>query len=1477
VAALIGRVADLGRPLRRSRARRLVALLGGALALALAVWLLAWTAPPRAASDSSTAVSAQTDDSVPARGPVMIGSSPGEAPAEAWGIGEVGPFNGGRFAIVRYAEGDGWSVSAWLDASGQQPAEAVLKPVPGPLAGEMTPSGAGALLATVAPASGGTGREVVLVRDRGGAFREAPAVPAEGEGALLKPGEELFSRSRAPLLAALDEGGGRAGALVVPVNGGESGVTEDGVLHWDGAHWAREQIELPPASLEHQDFRVLAIGASSPDGAWLLAQLPQATSPGAVELFRRHLSSSQAPTWWPVSRPGGFAGEALTAPVSGGGEAAFRVEGTGEPPSASAQILTVSSEGVWVDGQSSGSPLTMFVKPEGEEGAARYTARALASWCEQGCSDTLTELPTGPSRSFAWADPSNPQGFGQRVITGLDEGVSLRLEGASFTRVLALGAGEEAFEDVGGSRGAAFSSPTEGWLGNDVMPIHLTEHPAPNRLAPYPTPFHRALLAIAPQPGAPVGALSSQALAVGDQGEVARYAPGEGWQPETLFTSGGRIARPPLRAVAWPTPTRAYAVGALDPIGEPQMWLWRGETELWEADPGMPRNFRGNLLGVAFDPNDPARGYAVGQNGVLLSYGKSWTQESLPPEVAAASFTSIAFAGSEAIVPFRLPHPEVSGRGAFYTGGLLVNDGSGWRVDQSADEALAGGLPWAVAGLPDGAAALAGVSAREEPLVLERDGPQSAWQPTPVPYAGGEPPGSLALFREGGALRVVGSGGIPDTGRVDFPEEHVPPAGFPPQLIKPYALATGFVRRQTAAGWSDEEHDRDEVGPPKGEGEFFKTYDLPYKPDPTGAVLIDGAGTQGWAVGGQIGERAGRDTADVARYPADGVPPPGSAAAPVPVEPNQATFAVGGNAQCAAACADRAQAGLGPDVWLSAALREAAGIQGVRAFFYTGPRVTTGEGRVHPAPVPRGRELGRYAEVLGSGSLPAYAAPSATDISGGEGECAFKAAFHNFPRPFGEAEYREGLVPAGNSEEACATGQSGYYAIDSSGGAGGEVRAIVLDESSGIGETQLSWLAHELEVAQAKGEPAIVIGNGAPSGALAQTLINGNASAYFYDSPERNVSGRVGSSTIPSFGSGTLGYINSLAAERPEFTGHSGILLVQVGAFDPRAHRALVSARLIPAIGELALEAKDGVLLRRSHVALFEGLARRPRAGCLADGSETTCTTSQYIPIPANCVGLPCANANLPYYTFTSSRTDIGDFVARDTSSGDPRAVLLGSNEKPIPDPASSLFCAYNAGTTVVTISAGGISSSLTVTIQPGSVRRPCGTQPLKELPPGNPAVAPPPAPVQPAPASQSPPPIVPVPPPPPAAVPVVPPAVVLPFIVPGSPANSLIPFVPPPPPTPARPTPPSGTSSVQAVEKEEEEEEATESVGNQAVAYHPADHESSPAYILGIVLLAAFAGASVRRRPRRGRREVRVAPATVSESPVQRRMGRRQ
>jgi hypothetical protein len=1413
---------------------------------------------------------AQTDDSIPARSVTLIGASPQEAPNETWGVGQVGPQGAPSYAIVRYSSDSGWTLAASpLDATGK--ALSGFVPANGFLAGEMTPRGDGALLGTV----GGASHRVLLVRDPGGAFKEVGPLPAEGQLA-LQPGETLFGTNRAPLLAALDEGE-HAGALVVPVNSESTGV-ESRVLHWNGQEWSSEPIELPKASEEEGGFRVLAIAASSPQNAWLLAQLSSTSR--NVALFHREKSS------WTEVTPG---------PITVNGQG-FSVNGTGEPPSSSSQILTVTQQGVWIDGQrtEANAGATIFFKPDPSNPSS---GEVQASWCNVGsefppCDHSLpATLPNGPSRSIAWANGSSSTPFGERVITGLNEGVSLRLEGSSFGRVLSLG-GSAPSNDVGGTFGAAFSNPREGWLGNETLPVHLTTSPSPNRLSSYPVPFRHALTAIAPQPGAPIGALSSEALAVGDQGEVARYRPGEGWQPESLIGPGGRVERPRLRAVAWPTPTRAYAVGQVGEGQLAQMWLWRGETGLWEPDPATPLNFRGNLLGIAFDPTNPSRGYAVGQQGVLLRFGKTWSQEALPSEVAGASFTSIAFAGSEAIVAYRLAHPQAGGEPAHYTGGLLVNNGSGWQVDQGAAQALGNEIPWAVAGLPDGGAAVSGTvgGLQGTPFVLERNSQGAAWERTP-PYPGLEAPGSLSLFREGGALRAIGSGGFPDT--LQLETERAPPTGFPPTLIGPYPIVAGYVVRQTAGGWSDEEHERNPAQDPLGE---YKAYDTVFQPDPSSAVLIDPTGSQGWAVGGTIdpSSSGALDTADVARYPADGVPPPGFGTSPLQANPTNAAFAIGGGARCLAPCADRANARLGPDVWLSSALQEASHIAGVRAFLYTGPRLTTGAGH-GVFTVPYERELARYAALLG-GALPSYAVASPTDLGPGS-ECPFQLAFSGYPAPFGSAAAAPELPEAGRSGEPCAT----YYAFDSTG-ATGTVRVIMLDQSSDPDETQRAWLAEQLGQAKALGRPAIVVGNADLNAAIAggdgaeaeiaRVLVGGGASAYFYYSPEQNITLplRVGSGSIPTFGTGTLGYISSVQAERQDFIGHSGILLaeVNVGARDAVSNRAPVTASLIPNVGELALEAQDGVLLHRSQPALFAALARRPRAGGDAARQTTINESTPYIPIPANCVGSRCANGIFPTYSFSSSRPSIGDFVAPNLATGDPRAVLLGSNEKPIHDSSSGLFCAYNAGTTVVTISAGGLSSSLTVTVQAGSVRRPCGTQPLEEVPAQQQASVPPPAPLPPAnaPAGQTPPSSAPplsVPAPPPAPAPVPHPVPAKPaaaqFLVPPVPPTPLLAFVPLPVPTPARPTPPSGTSAVtspvEAIEREEEYEEAPESVSNKAVDYRSSEHEPSPAYILGAVVLAAFAGAAVRRRPRRGPRELPLATATITNVRTQRRLDR--
>jgi hypothetical protein len=1475
----------------------------GALLLALAGRAPGTRASSPGAAASQAETVAQTDDSVPASEVTMIGATPSERGAgadETWGVGK----GAAGAVVVRYSrspEGQGeWSLAPGLQEADGQPLSGFVldtleaqgtSAAASPLAGQMTADGGGVLVGYVQQT-----KQVLLVREGGdpeNPFRETDP-SAESQ---LEPGERLLAFTRPPLIAPLDEAGGRAGAFVVPVREPASGV-EESVLHWEGGvgRWTREPIELPSSA--GREFRVLGIGASSPANAWLLAQL----SAGVVTLFRREQSGGEA-VWRPVAlKSGGEAGE----PLRVGGED-LAIPGA-RSERLRGQVLTVTGQGVWIDGErpEARASTTVFFNPEG----AGPAQPSLKSWCSiEGspsgaapCDNPLPEaLPTGPSRSIAWASSSGSTPFGERVITGLAEGVSLRLEGETFQPVLALGGSS------GSAYGAAFTNPREGWLGDQRLPVQLTLAPAPDELTPWPVSFRHALLAVAPAPEQPAGSTSSGALAVGDDGEVARYEPGTGWTPESLIGANGRVQTPRLRAVAWPTPNRAYAVG-----DEGQMWLWRGETGRWEPDPGAPYQFEGNLLGVAFDPGEPARGFAVGQSGALLAYGKTWTQvptcgngvsqPCLPPEVARASFTSIAFAGSEAIVAYRiLPNVDTN----HYVGGLLVYEGSEWKIDGGAAEAMGANVPWAVAGLPNGAAAF---SASD--LVYEREGPGAAWRATPTPLPGGTEPGSLALFLEGGAVRAVVSGGVPNTYSVE--KAAAAPPGSPPTLIAPYPLANDAeagVLRQTASGWRDEEHELNDAREPPGNWTY---YDTVYEPDPVSAVVIDPSGSEGWAVGGYVESEAHEgllDTADAYRLGGEPVAPPGTGEYTIPVEASRfATFAIAGNAQCAAPCGDRAGAEIGPDVWLSAAFRRAS-IPGVRAFLYTGPRL------VDPAAIDGPHvaadqfsyeaELKRYYALLHESPVPVFAAITPTDRDEDEQEALFENELGTFLPLGGTPQSRAELSPLSRpiSRAASANGQSAYYAFTSNGPAG-SVRVIVLDDASQAGEIgpeELTWLTGELGAARSAKMPAIAVGNpnlaaeraagGHPGAAGAvQALVEDGASAYFFDSPEENVTVPLtyGGQSIPSFGSGTLGYVSYQGEKGGAFLGASGFLLAQVEVANPIGETNVVpvTARLIPSIGELALEAKSGTLLRRSQVAVFAGLARRPRAGNRsAAGGAVHPETDPYIPIPSDCVGVACASGLLPEYTFTSSNPSVGDFVTPNLQSPEPDAVLLGSNQQPIPDPESGLFCAYKHGTTTVTISAGGLSKSVEVTVQPGSVRQPCGPGPaVAPAIPQRPAPTPAPTPLGGGPASAAPVSLSAPPPPPPVPAPALktPPAhapapVALPFLGPAVTGVPVFAIAPPPPPPPAEPTPPTGasvvSSPVEAPQREEDHEEAIESARADAVAYNSSEHEPLPAYLIGMLVLAALAGASTRGRIRRGRSAARVAPATISTIRTQRRM----
>ncbi len=404
-------------------------------------------------------------------------------------------------------------------------------------------------------------------------------------------------------------------------------------------------------------------------------------------------------------------------------------------------------------------------------------------------------------------------------------------------------------------------------------------------------------------------------------------------------------------------------------------------------------------------------------------------------------------------------------------------------------------------------------------------------------------------------------------------------AGEPPLLVAADPLPShGFLVRETANGWVDEQladyPNQTSYGATDG--------DLPGWPDPVLALLVDPAGDQGWAVGGQTGgdelQLNGADgaagvvqTAGIERF-GGGVSPPASSNAPISIPAGQATFAVGGGSGCAQACSDNAAQNLGPDAWLTGAIGRASQIGGLRAFLYAGQRLASGTNGLSADQYDR--ELSDYAGLLSSGgSLPVYAAADSQDVSPAAGGAAGFASLLGSHAPAGS-------VPPGSPAPP---GGTAAYAFNSVG-AGGTVRVIVLDYSAGTlsagGGAQLNWLAAQLDSAKAAGMPAIVVGSdditdaGVPNqaqdaAAVTSVLLSHGASAYLFDdAAQQNVQQSIGSgaNSIPVLGTGTLGYVRppTNAVTANAFLGASGFLLVSVKALgarsqdQPRAGHSLV-------------------------------------------------------------------------------------------------------------------------------------------------------------------------------------------------------------------------------------------------------------------------------------------------------------------------------
>ena len=152
------------------------------------------------------------------------------------------------------------------------------------------------------------------------------------------------------------------------------------------------------------------------------------------------------------------------------------------------------------------------------------------------------------------------------------------------------------------------------------------------------------------------------------------------------------------------------------------------------------------------------------------------------------------------------------------------------------------------------------------------------------------------------------------------------------------------VLRQTASGWTDEEHELNDAREPPG-GYIF--WDTPKIPDPVNAVLVDPTGAQGWAVGGVVNsEDALLDTSDIDRYPSTGSPRARRASS----RNDTQRLRLGRGRRRVRRARHRARRvptpAVGPEVWL--APRDQADRRNrprCGAFVYTGPGVTTGQTR----------------------------------------------------------------------------------------------------------------------------------------------------------------------------------------------------------------------------------------------------------------------------------------------------------------------------------------------------------------------------------------------------------------------------------------------------------------------------------------------------------------------------------------------------
>jgi hypothetical protein len=853
------------------------------------------------------------------------------------------------------------------------------------------------------------------------------------------------------------------------------------------------------------------------------------------------------------------------------------------------------------------------------------------------------------------------------------------------------------FDPLQGQGQSLFADPNDGWLVGANSLGQVSPSPPSSLLAAWPQANRNPLLSVALPPGASTTDTAG-ALAVGLNGTALHYTAAAGWQTDP---TPPQIAHLGLYSVAFDGPASAFAVGE-----EGTILRWNGTT--WSQDPQSNQLTTAGLNAVAFASD--GEGWAVGAFGTILHYqGGSWSADQLDPADAGTDVTSVTVAGGQAY--------------AIAAGNLLARaaDGTWQRVPSSLlpSPAPPAGSLALVSGLPDGGLAIAGRS-----QLIVRESASSPLTYSAQSFQG--IPVALAAFRDGSGEVQAYVSVAPPVEAATGPTDNV--GGFP--------AGDGDLLLATGDGWEDLSRSQFPTESYGADGDGV------VQPDPVLAVAASADGSHAWAVGGYAGTLAadgigtttvlsarpsGWLTSAIWRYDAGASVAPQaqtSTTVSLPAQPHTVSFAFLSSALCEFECADVQDAQ--PDVNLETAASQIAAFArqpGGPAFAMLGGNARGPMDQTSFADGNGAIDLARLGGLLAPlAGVPTYAAYGPRDAvpTSTQPAAPWAQAFADAPAPFGSGPVPSAFTALGAGDATGAVNK--YYAFDVAQN-GGTLCVIVLDNSAGTLEAsapgQSAWLTAQLAAAKAAGTPVVVVaarplsqvdagaatdGNAvaaqlAAAGVLGVFTTSGGASGSWAHQPDREVevpaNAAAGAAQVPEYEGAALTY------QQPE---NNGVLWYDV-SINTASHTLSVDA--IPVIASLALDPIDGLTAHRSSTLDFQAIGRRPAA------TIATTPTNPSFPGFDQYVGIPsatCSGCIGPSYTFSSSDPTVGTFVL--PSSPGSTYPKLSATGQTTPSSTSGLFCAFNSGTTTVSVTSGLLTASLPVTVAAGGFGPPCGTVP---------------------------------------------------------------------------------------------------------------------------------------------------------------------